>query len=115
MSRAIIFGNRRDETRKLEARLKSKGIKAALLSGEVPQHKRIKTLEQFKSGQVEILVATDVAAAVWRNWRRVKRIFCDMSVLSEGKRGRGENGRPEHKQDAHRPDMLQQPPSRRHN
>ena len=59
--RAIIFGNRRDETRKLEARLKSKGIKAALLSGEVPQHKRIKTLEQFKSGQVEILVATDVA------------------------------------------------------
>jgi ATP-dependent RNA helicase RhlB len=61
VSRAIIFGNRRDETRKLEARLKSKGIKAALLSGEVPQHKRIKTLEQFKSGQVEILVATDVA------------------------------------------------------
>lgn len=61
ISRAIIFGNRRDETRKLEARLKSKGIKAALLSGEVPQHKRIKTLEQFKNGQVEILVATDVA------------------------------------------------------
>lgn len=61
ISRAIIFGNRRDETRKLEERLKSKGIKAALLSGEVPQHKRIKTLEQFKNGQVEILVATDVA------------------------------------------------------
>jgi ATP-dependent RNA helicase RhlB len=61
VTRAIIFGNRRDETRKLEARLKSKGIKAALLSGEGPQHKRIKTLEQFKNGQVEILVATDVA------------------------------------------------------
>lgn len=61
VNRAIIFGNRRDETRKLEERLKSKGIKAALLSGEVPQHKRIKTLEQFKNGQVEILVATDVA------------------------------------------------------
>ncbi|MFV1872893.1 MAG: DEAD/DEAH box helicase [Oleiphilus sp.] len=61
VNRAIIFGNRRDETRKLEARLKSKGIKAALLSGEVPQHKRIRTLEQFKNGQVEILVATDVA------------------------------------------------------
>lgn len=59
--RAIIFGNRRDETRKLELRLKSKGIKAALLSGEVPQPKRIRTLEQFKSGEVEILVATDVA------------------------------------------------------
>ncbi|KZY65930.1 DEAD/DEAH box helicase, partial [Oleiphilus sp. HI0066] len=59
--RAIIFGNRRDETRRLEAALKAKGIKAALLSGEVPQHKRIKTLEQFKNGSIEILVATDVA------------------------------------------------------
>jgi len=61
VSKAIIFGNRRDETRRLEAELKSKGVKAALLSGEVPQHKRIKTLEQFKSGKIEILVATDVA------------------------------------------------------
>ena len=61
VTKAIVFGNRRDETRKLEATLKSKGVKAALLSGEVPQHKRIKTLEQFKNGQIEILVATDVA------------------------------------------------------
>ena len=61
VKKAIIFGNRRDETRRLEAELKSKGVKAALLSGEVPQHKRIKTLEQFKSGRIEILVATDVA------------------------------------------------------
>lgn len=61
VTKAIIFGNRRDETRRLEAALKGKGIKAALLSGEVPQHKRIKTLEQFKSGQIQILVATDVA------------------------------------------------------
>jgi len=59
--KAIIFGNRRDETRRLEAELKSRGVKAALLSGEVPQHKRIRTLEQFKSGSIEILVATDVA------------------------------------------------------
>lgn len=61
VKKAIIFGNRRDETRRLEATLKAKGVKAALLSGEVPQHKRIKTLDQFKNGQIEILVATDVA------------------------------------------------------
>jgi len=61
VTKAIIFGNRRDETRRLESALKGKGVKAALLSGEVPQHKRIKTLEQFKSGQIQILVATDVA------------------------------------------------------
>ncbi|TNC82616.1 MAG: ATP-dependent RNA helicase RhlB [Oleiphilus sp.] len=61
ITKAIVFGNRRDETRRLEATLKKKGVKAALLSGEVPQHKRIKTLDQFKNGQIEILVATDVA------------------------------------------------------
>ena len=61
VTKAIIFGNRRDETRRLEAELKSRGVKAALLSGEVPQPKRIRTLEQFKSGTIEILVATDVA------------------------------------------------------
>ncbi|MDX1451797.1 MAG: ATP-dependent RNA helicase RhlB [Oleiphilaceae bacterium] len=61
VSKAIIFGNRRDETRRLEETLKKKGVKAALLSGEVPQHKRIRTLDQFKKGQIEILVATDVA------------------------------------------------------
>lgn len=61
VKKAIIFGNRRDETRRLEATLKERGVKAALLSGEVPQQKRIRTLDQFKKGQIEILVATDVA------------------------------------------------------
>lgn len=61
VKKAIVFGNRRDETRRLEATLKKKGVKAALLSGEVPQNKRIRTLDQFKNGQIEILVATDVA------------------------------------------------------
>ncbi len=61
VKRAIIFGNRRDETRKLQETLRRIGIKCALLSGEVPQHKRIKTLENFKSGEIQILVATDVA------------------------------------------------------
>lgn len=61
VKRAIIFGNRRDETRRLEAELTRRGISCALLSGEVPQAKRIRTLEQFKQGKIEILVATDVA------------------------------------------------------
>ncbi len=61
VKRAIIFGNRRDETRKLQETLRRIGIKCALLSGEVPQQKRIKTLENFKNGDIQILVATDVA------------------------------------------------------
>ncbi|WP_250658018.1 DEAD/DEAH box helicase [Alkalimarinus coralli] len=61
VKRAIIFGNRRDETRRLQETIRRLGIKCALLSGEVPQHKRIKTLDGFKKGDIEILVATDVA------------------------------------------------------
>jgi len=61
LSRTIIFANRRDETRKLAEILKKQNINCAILSGEVPQHKRIKTLEDFRSGKIPVLVATDVA------------------------------------------------------
>ena len=37
------------------------GINAAQLSGDVPQQKRVRTLENFKSGKLQVLVATDVA------------------------------------------------------
>ncbi|MDF1762854.1 MAG: ATP-dependent RNA helicase RhlB [Oleibacter sp.] len=59
--RLIIFANRRDLTRNLCDKLNKHGHKAVLLSGEVPQEKRIRTLERFREGQVNILVATDVA------------------------------------------------------
>ncbi len=61
IDKAIIFGNRRDTTRDLADALNKKGVKALLLSGEVAQHKRLKTLDRFKSGESRILVATDVA------------------------------------------------------
>ena len=57
----IVFANRRDQCRGLQEKLKDKGFHVGLLSGEVPQGKRIKTLEDFKSGKLTILVATDVA------------------------------------------------------
>lgn len=57
----IVFANRRDECRKLHSELRSQGFKAGLLSGEIDQNKRIKTLDGFKSGQLQVLVATDVA------------------------------------------------------
>ncbi len=61
LSRAIVFVNRRDQTRLLESRLSRLDIRTGLLSGEVQQRKRIKTLEDFKSGAIQVLVATDVA------------------------------------------------------
>ncbi|KQB52218.1 ATP-dependent RNA helicase RhlB [Pseudomonas endophytica] len=59
--RVIVFANRKDEVRRIEERLVRDGINAAQLSGDVPQHKRIKTLEGFREGKVRVLVATDVA------------------------------------------------------
>ena len=61
IERVIVFGNRRHETRDLAEKLKRDGVKAALMSGEIPQHKRVKTLEDFRNGKIEVLVATDVA------------------------------------------------------
>ena len=57
----IVFANRRDQCRKLHERLREKGFSVGLLSGDVPQGKRTKTLEAFKSGKLQALVATDVA------------------------------------------------------
>lgn len=57
----IVFANRRDEVRRLHERLKKIGIPAGILSGEVAQNKRVRTLEDFKSGKLRVLVATDVA------------------------------------------------------
>ena len=57
----IIFCNRRDETRKLTDMLRHCKIKCEQLSGDVAQKKRMQTLENFKTGKIRVLVATDVA------------------------------------------------------
>ena len=57
----IVFANRRDQVRKVYERLQKKGVDCGILSGEVTQAKRTKTLERFKSGKIRVLVATDVA------------------------------------------------------
>ncbi|MBT5332239.1 MAG: ATP-dependent RNA helicase RhlB [Porticoccaceae bacterium] len=57
----IVFANRRDEVKRLFEKLKREGIAVGILSGEVPQQKRVATLDRFKSGQIKVLVATDVA------------------------------------------------------
>jgi ATP-dependent RNA helicase RhlB len=62
LERVMVFANRRDETQFLKARLSSRGIRCGLLSGDVSQDQRVKTLEGFRSGRFKVLVATDVAA-----------------------------------------------------
>ena len=57
----IVFANRRDQVRRLHERLRKSGVSAGILSGEIPQNKRTRTLEDFKKGAIKVLVATDVA------------------------------------------------------
>jgi ATP-dependent RNA helicase RhlB len=59
--RVIVFSNRRDQVRKLADNLYRNGINCGMLSGEVAQNKRVRTLESFKTGKFKVLVATDVA------------------------------------------------------
>lgn len=59
--KVLVFSNRRDQVRKLADDLYRNGINCGMLSGEISQAKRVRTLEAFKSGKLRVLVATDVA------------------------------------------------------
>ena len=60
--RVLVFVNTRHAAEDVSRTLEVNGIRTAMLSGDVPQNKREKLLEEFKKGARRILVATDVAA-----------------------------------------------------
>lgn len=60
--RAIIFANTKHRCENIWGALAADGHRVGLLTGDVPQKKRERILEQFTQGDVDILVATDVAA-----------------------------------------------------
>ena len=60
--RMLIFGNRKDKNLDVYESLKKCGIAVELMSGDIPQQKRMHILEDFRSGKVRIVIATDVAA-----------------------------------------------------
>lgn len=61
IQKSIVFCNRKDETKTVAKFLEESGVKCEVLSGDVDQRKRLKTLEGFKTGDIRILVATDIA------------------------------------------------------
>ncbi|MFA5375694.1 MAG: DEAD/DEAH box helicase [Dehalococcoidia bacterium] len=61
LKRVLVFCNRRDQTRILADRLKAHGISCAVLSGEIAQKQRIRTVEDFRDGRITVMVSTDVA------------------------------------------------------
>jgi superfamily II DNA/RNA helicase len=60
-ARAIVFCNRKSTTEDVYESLKRRGVTCEMLSGDVNQNRRLKTLEEFRAGKVKIVVATDVA------------------------------------------------------
>lgn len=60
--KAIVFANTKHVCEKIHDHLVADKLRAGLLTGDVPQKKRLKILEQFTEGSLDFLVATDVAA-----------------------------------------------------
>ncbi|MGF1763485.1 ATP-dependent RNA helicase RhlB [Aliivibrio kagoshimensis] len=60
--RAIIFANTKYKCEQVWGHLAADEHRVGLLTGDVPQKKRVRILEQFTQGELDLLVATDVAA-----------------------------------------------------
>jgi ATP-dependent RNA helicase RhlB len=60
--RILIFSNTREEARRIEDRLTRNGWEARALTGDIEQRKRLRILNDFKDGNLPVLVATDVAS-----------------------------------------------------
>jgi ATP-dependent RNA helicase DeaD len=58
----LIFARTKQSTAELAERLEARGYAAAALNGDIPQNLRERTVQRLKSGQLDIVVATDVAA-----------------------------------------------------
>ena len=62
LTQAVIFTATKKSAEDLSETLLGQGYSAAALHGDMPQHKRTRTLQRLRDGQTRVLVATDVAA-----------------------------------------------------
>jgi len=58
----IVFVRTKQATEELAERLRARGFSAAAINGDIVQAQRERTIGQLKKGDIDILVATDVAA-----------------------------------------------------
>jgi len=58
----IVFARTKQATTELTERLEARGFAVEALNGDIPQPLRERTIARLKSGQIDIVVATDVAA-----------------------------------------------------
>ncbi len=62
LNQVIVFSNTKIGTARLARQLERDGVKAESIHGDKSQLDRMKALDAFKAGELEVLVATDVAA-----------------------------------------------------
>jgi ATP-dependent RNA helicase RhlB len=60
--RSMVFVNTRRAAEEIEGLLRSNGINAEAISGDVPQRKRLRMLRDFHEGTLAVLIGTDVAS-----------------------------------------------------
>ena len=60
--RVMVFVNTKREAEHLTERLRANDFRAAVISGDIPQKKRMRILSDFKEDRLRIMVATDVAS-----------------------------------------------------
>ena len=58
----IVFARTKLGTEELAEKLSARGIAAAAINGDIEQKQRERTIQKLKDGQIDVLVATDVAA-----------------------------------------------------
>ena len=58
----LVFTRTKQATVELAEKLEARGFAAAPLNGDIPQPQRERTVARLKAGQIDIVVATDVAA-----------------------------------------------------
>ncbi|MBU4466327.1 MAG: DbpA RNA binding domain-containing protein [Actinobacteria bacterium] len=58
----IVFARTKSATEEVAEKLRARGYSAAAINGDIAQVQRERTVNQLKSGKLDILVATDVAA-----------------------------------------------------
>ncbi len=62
LKQVIVFSNTKIGTARLARQLERDGVRAESIHGDKSQQERMKALDAFKAGELEVLVATDVAA-----------------------------------------------------
>ena len=62
ISQVLLFSKTKHGADKITRNLKHQNIKAAAIHGDKGQNQRQKVLQQFKNGEIRVLVATDIAA-----------------------------------------------------